>query len=61
MEYIDEATWATTLGLGVSAGKELHYKFLIRRGATFVREPGRGHHRQAPASEHEIWRDTWRS
>lgn len=59
LEYVNRSTWAVALPLGESAGRDIHYKYLVRRGATFAREPGLGHHRRAPSSDHAIWRDDW--
>jgi cyclomaltodextrin glucanotransferase len=60
MEWIDAATWATTVGFAASAGRSIHYKFLVKRHGAHVREPGPGHHRQVPATGLSTWRDEWR-
>jgi hypothetical protein len=43
-----------------SANSDVHYKYLVRRRGSFAREPGLGHRRHVPASDHAIWRDDWR-
>jgi cyclomaltodextrin glucanotransferase len=61
MEWIDHATWATTIAFDPSAGREIHYKFLLHGGGARVRETGRGHHRRVPHSGLATWRDEWRA
>jgi cyclomaltodextrin glucanotransferase len=60
LEYVDRASWAGTVAFDASTGRDIHYKFLLRRGPSFVREPGLGHHRRVPETAHAIWRDRWR-
>jgi cyclomaltodextrin glucanotransferase len=61
MEWIDRTTWSTTVAMDASAGRPVHYKFVVQRGARFEREPGRGHHRVVPAAGPATWRDEWRA
>jgi cyclomaltodextrin glucanotransferase len=61
MEWIDHQTWATTVGFDASAGREIHYKFIVRRDGANHREAGRGHHRHVPATGTATWRDQWRT
>jgi cyclomaltodextrin glucanotransferase len=61
MEYVNAATWGTTVAFDASVGGEVHYKFVIRRGTALRREPGRGHHRHVPAKGPAVWRDDWHS
>lgn len=60
MEWIDENTWATTVAFDASAGRQLHYKFVVRGAHGTQRETGRGHHRHVPAAGSDTWRDEWR-
>jgi cyclomaltodextrin glucanotransferase len=61
MEWIDAKTWATTVAFDASAGREVHYKFVVERaGGRLEREPGRGHHRRVRAEGAATWRDEWR-
>ena len=59
MEYVNAASWATTLPFTASAGKDLHYKVVVRRDARFRRAPGLGHRRRGPDAGEVSWRDTW--
>lgn len=61
MEWIDENTWATTVAFDASAGRDIHYKFVVRGARGWVRESGRGHHRHVPAAGSATWRDQWRT
>jgi cyclomaltodextrin glucanotransferase len=71
LEYVNRATWAGTIAFDPSVGREVHYKYVVRAGSGWQREPGRGHHRRVPADAHAmigapegcvttIWRDRWR-
>ncbi len=60
MDWIDEATWATTVAFDASAGREIHYKFVVRRERGFERETGRGHHRRVPVTGAATFRDLFR-
>lgn len=61
MEWIDDETWATTVAFDASAGKDIHYKFVVRRPTGHQRETGRGHHRHVPPQGDANWRDQWRT
>lgn len=60
MEWIDRSTWATTVAFDASAGRDLHYKYVVERPGGSLREPGRGHHRHVQAGGQATWRDEWR-
>jgi cyclomaltodextrin glucanotransferase len=59
LDYINAATWATTVAFTESAGRDIHYKFIVKRGSTIRREPGLGHRRRVPTSAAR-WMDDWR-
>lgn len=60
MDWIDHETWATTIAFDASAGRTIHYKFLLERPGRHERETGRGHHRHVPLAGQATWRDEWR-
>jgi cyclomaltodextrin glucanotransferase len=59
MEWIDDATWGTTVALDASAGRDVHYKYAVLRHGSWQREPRRGHSRRVPANGTAVWRDEW--
>lgn len=59
MEFVNRATWAVTIPFEASVGGDIHYKFAVKRGARFDREPGRGHLRRVPRDA-TLWHDEWR-
>jgi cyclomaltodextrin glucanotransferase len=59
MEWIDDATWGTTVALDASAGRDVHYKYVLRRHDGWQREPRRGHRRRVPQAGATVWRDEW--
>jgi cyclomaltodextrin glucanotransferase len=61
MEWVDRATWATTIGFTPSATRRIHYKFVVKRHGAHEREPGPGHHRVVPAAGTATWREVWRN
>jgi cyclomaltodextrin glucanotransferase len=61
MEYINRSTWAATVPFDTSLGREIHYKYVVRKAGSFVREPGRGHRRHVQPKGFRIWRDDWRT
>lgn len=70
LEYVNPNTWAITIGLDASAGREIRYKYVVKRRGDWLREPGRLHQRRAPEGPARggsnegradaIWRDDWR-
>ena len=71
LEYINANTWGATVAFDASAGRDVRYKFVVRRRGDWLREPGRLHTRRAPREPGRggslegrvdaIWRDDWRS
>ena len=71
LEYVNRETWAGTVAFDATVGHEVHYKYVVKSGASWEREPGRGHHRRVPSQAGSmvgapdccvsaIWRDAWR-
>ena len=62
MSWVNNASWGVTIPFDVSSGREVAYKFLIRRSAGVLeREPGAVHRQTVPLEPTvSVWRDSWR-
>jgi len=61
LEYVNRSTWATSIAFDASIGREIHYKYVVRKPSGSLREPGRGHRRHVQHAGFRIWRDDWRT